>query len=1485
SRTSNALNPCFVSLIYAIISVVFGVFAGFQLLQSLSSRQKFGNLSQLKSCGIYHWIRLNSVLLQSILYLIVVFENLQSEEGAKLTDVKVAGFGLTALVILLIFLPLHAIEVTTSVVQSASLLLFWPFHIFCNLAVVIQQVFSKHKILGDSTVISGVEYLLLFNSISIFVLEFLNWSPTEELIEYYKENGLKLKVPNIISLITFSNLNEFMAKGVTEEGITEDDIPIPTGVQFTKDSSEILLKNWKHQLDKNPEKPSLAWALFKSVFLIVIFSITLDVSNSFLSVVQPQFLRILISFFVKDNDQPLIIGFGVSLAMFAVSILQTAFFNQYLMLIFESGIRAKSGLMSLVYQKALHLSAESKQERSTGDIVNLMSVDVGRVQEMFFQLQILVSAPTQLVLCLISLYSLLGKSVFSAAIIVLLIVPVNVVMIKTLRGLHKQQMKYKDMRTKTMNEILTSIKSIKLYSWEKPMLAKLEDIRNNKELKNLKKIGMLSATVQFVWSSIPFFISCSIFSVFAFISNTPLTPDIVFPALSLFNLLSEPFFAIPAVVTSLIETGVALGRITSFLLCDELNPEVFKELPKVNHLGDVSVKISNITFLWSRPKTDKKNYDEENEISTPKVALKDVNFTARKGQLTCIVGRVGAGKSSFIKALLGELVAIPAVPTEPMVTEIHGSVAYCSQVAWIMNASLKDNILCGSKFDEDFYQRTIESCQLLDDIDILPDGDDTLVGEKGISLSGGQKARVSLARAVYARADVYLLDDILSAVDAHVGKNIVDQVLSETGLLATKTIILATNSVSVLKHSKNIVLLSGGEIIERGSYKAVMSKKSALYALIDEFGQVGTNQLDSEGLALTTTITHQSLRRSSMASYKKKPLIDLNETSNKRTAQEAEKAEKGKVQWSIYVTYAKSCGYFGVCLFLTLIVLTTALSVADNYWLKYWAEKNAMSGSNKSVLMFVAIYAGLGIASDICILARTAVMFFLCSIRGSRLLHDNMAKSVLRAPMSFFETTPIGRIMNRFSNDVNKVDEMLPRTFSGFFGSCVRTIFTVGVIAYSMPVFLLVMVALSLWYIYYQRFYVATSRQLKRISSITVSPIFAHLQESLNGSDTIRAYRQEDRFNFLNSANIDFNMRAMHTLRSSNRWLAARLQFIGSLIIFSASLLALYTLTTSTPLTSGMVGLLMSYALQVTDSLNWVVRSTVDVESNIVCVERILEYSKLKSEASEIIENHRPPAYWPSEGRVKFDHYSTKYRANLDPVLNDINLDIQPSEKIGIVGRTGAGKSTLAMAIFRLIEATEGHIEIDNINTSEIGLYDLRHKLSIIPQDSQAIEGTMRQNLDPLGQHSDEELWRVLELSHLKTHVLSMAEESKGKGEEILDSALEVKISEGGGNLSVGQRQLMCLARALLNPSKVLILDEATAAVDVQTDKILQQTIRSEFKDKTILTIAHRLETVLDSDRVVVLEKGHVAEFDTPTNLLANKDSIFYSLCNQGGYL
>lgn len=1471
-------SPCFVNGILMNALATYFIISG---LAGIRSLRKGKNISS-KSNGMFV-AKLLMILIQFVIQGAVV---ITTARASHYVDPNVSYLSdsiwistVLAWVSIAISFLLTYIEYFKTYVAQTPLIVFWFFSCIIGCLRILNAALRNYSSteIFLATAFSANSLLILVSEISFGPR--LNLDPLETYNIY--------DYSNIFSKISFTWMTPLMQKGYAKFLLQSDLPPLPKSLK-SKVLSTILEKNWNRQLNQSGN-PSLFRALVSSFSGPFIVGALFKFIQDCIAFTQPQLLKQLIIFvneYHNDHTIPLTRGFMIVAAMFGLSVVQTASLHQYFERVYDTSIKVKSSLTSLIYQKSLNLSIEAKSSKSTGDIVNLMSVDTQRLQDLCQNLQLIWSGPFQIILCLISLHGLLGNSMWIGVAILIITVPLNTKVFSYQKTLQKAQMKIKDERTGLISEILNNIKSLKLYAWENPYKEKLTYVRNEKELKNLKKFGVFQACNQFIFNSTPFMVSCSTFALFIVMyKGVPLTTDLVFTALSLFNLLGFPLMALPWTIGNIIESQVAISRLTEFLCSDEIENDVINRHAAVKAPGDIAVKIENADFLWSR-----KPY---------KTALVEINYTALSGKLNCVLGKVGSGKSALIQALLGGLHRTKGT------AYLCGSVAYVPQTAWIMNGTIKENILFGCKYDPEFYEKTLKACALLPDLEILSDGDSTQVGEKGISLSGGQKARLSLARAVYSRADVYLMDDVLSAVDEHVGKHIITNVLGPNGLLKNKCRILATNSMTVLKSSDTITLMSEGRIIEEGTYSDFTTKSgdSPLYRLIKEHGRNGTkkdsNNIESSsssevlpalGMSTTpSTVTLLDDIGNSEEDFKKAEMEDFttavrNQEKIENNAGRSEKHEQGKVDWNVYLTYAKACGYKHVLLMIALMVTAMSLSVSSNVWLKHWSEINTEIGANPEPWKYLGIYFLFCVAAVFCTMCQSLVQWLLCSISGSKFLHEIMLASVLRAPMQFFETTPIGRILNRFSNDIYKIDELLFRVFAMFFNNCIRVTFTLLVIIYSTWQFLFFVVPMFIIYRYYQKYYLYTSRELKRLDSVSRSPIFTHFQETLTGVSVIKAYNQIKRFSFLNQYKMDVNMSAYHPSVTANRWLAVRLELLGSFIILGSSGLLILTLK-SGRVTPGLVGLSVSYALQITQALNWIVRMTVDIESNIVSVERVIEYAELPQEAAEIIEEKRPSTNWPFSGEIEFKNYSTRYRPELDLVLKDISLSIKNKEKIGIVGRTGAGKSSLTLAIFRIIEAVEGHIEIDDVDTSMIGLYDLRSKLSIIPQDSQIFKGTIRSNLDPVDQYNDEDLWEALKLSHLDTHVKSMYEECESK-EELGFNALLVPLSEGGSNLSAGQRQLMCLARALTKKNcKVLILDEATANVDVDTDKIVQQTIRTVFKDRTILTIAHRLNTIIDSDRIIVLEQGRVKEFDSPENLMKTRDSLFYSLCKEGGLI
>lgn len=950
--------------------------------------------------------------------------------------------------------------------------------------------------------------------------------------------------------------------------------------------------------------------------------------------------------------------------------------------------------------------------------------------------------------------------------------------------------------------------------------------------------------------------------------------------------------------SSSIEAYVALGRVYKFLTSAEVDPNaiIVEDRRRSGSNQDASDKysllVTDASYSWY------KNSDP---------VISNINIAIKKDCLLSVIGRVGSGKSSLIAALCGDLERVSGE------VRIRGSVAFVPQQAWIMNDTLRANILFGNRYDPHYYQKTIEACCLQQDFDMLLGGDMTEIGERGINLSGGQKARISLARAVYARADIYLFDDPLSAVDAHVGKTIFDKVVGPKGMLAGKTRVFVTHQIQYLSQSPQIMMLRDGKVVEQGNFQELMARKAEVYQLVSEFGRDPTQDVaatlddDSESLveqevhldedvverdafpaeetpllsstprsarrdSIRSTTSVRTLRRPSVASAISRTAAKAPEPKNSALMSE-EQMKQGSVSRSVYLAYAKACSYSAVIAYLLSMILSQSASISTSLWLTHWSSDNDSGKGVSSPMYYIGVYALLGFSYSLLTVFQSIILQVYCGIRSARVLHQDMLHSVLRSPMSFFDTTPMGRILNRFSKDQSTIDEVLPRSFSGYSRTLFQVISVLVVVTMSTPSFIIIILPFSFVYLWLQRYFLSTSREIRRLDSVSRSPVFAHFQETLGGISTIRAYRQQKRFIDGNEHRLDQNLRAFYPGIAGNRWLAFRLECLSSVIIFGSAFLSVVSLARHVAVDPGLVGLSLSYALSITQTLNWMVRQYTEIESNIVSVERLKEYVELTPEAPETIPYHRPPQEWPAEGRVDFINYETRYRPGLELVLRGVNCSIRSHEKIGICGRTGAGKSSLTLSLFRIIESVKGQIFVDGIDISTLGLYDVRSRFSIIPQDPVLFAGTIRFNLDPSGTKSDLELWQALEDSYLKDYVST------------LDGGLNAIVLEQGDNFSVGQRQLICLARALLRKTSLLVLDEATAAIDLETDALVQAIIRQKFADCTILTIAHRINTVMDSDRIMVLDQGRVAEFDSPANLLADPKSIFYSLAKESGNL
>ncbi|KAF0310803.1 Multidrug resistance-associated protein 1 [Amphibalanus amphitrite] len=1357
-------------------------------------------------------------------------------------------------------------------------------------------------------------------------------------------------------------------------------------VEFTKTTDDVAFSGQKRAY----KRASILPALIKTFGGSFLLGVLLKFINDTLQFINPQILSKIISF-VSDPSQPSWHGYFYAVLMVCVNMLMSAVLNQYFLVMMTLGMRVRTTLIAAVYRKALVISNLARRESTVGEIVNLMAVDAQRFMDLASYICLLWSAPYQIILAVYFLYQELGPSVFAGLAVMILLMPVNGFIANATKKLQLQQMKYKDQRVKLMNEILSGIKVLKLYAWEPSFEEQVLGIRQQ-EIRVLRKTAYLNAGTSFIWTCAPFVVTLITFAVYVLTGDDVdphyLTPDKAFVSLSLFNLLRMPLSFLPMLIVFTVQ--VCLASFATYVLVDSDNVldsrRAFVALALFNALRfplsmlpmitisavQANVSLTRMNKYLNSDDLDDQAVSHDTTESDPVVVengtftwdpestpyLQDINMRVKEGSLVAVVGTVGSGKSSLLSALLGEMEKVGGR------VNTKGNVAYVAQEAWIQNATLKDNILFGRTLDEDLYNRCVDACALRSDFDMLPGGDKTEIGEKGINLSGGQKQRVALARAVYSNSDIYFLDDPLSAVDSHVGKHIFENVIGPEGMLSKKTRILVTHGITYLPYTDTITVLKEGRVSETGPYKQLMDNKGAfsefLLQYLTEAGEdEDVEELDEIKHQLEETMGRQELQRQmsrvkresecpsedgSIPELKSDEVTELLGSRHSITSVHTIQVKSSRlVQLAVYGYYMKSVGVFLTMLTFMLYVAAQACSVGSNIWLSNWTEDVEHFNDTHTRNVYLGVYGALGFGQAV-FSVMAAFSLYTCLLIGAQIMHSDLMHNVIRLPMSFFDTTPLGRTINRFSKDVDVLDNTMPMVIRGFimtfvvvtlfvlfpsivmaYGmmrasqllhshilsrlfhnplsffdttplgrivnrfskdvdmmdntlpfnirSWINCLFSVlgtfFAIIYATPIFLAVVIPLLGVYYFMQLVYVSTSRQLKRLESVSRSPIYSHFSETITGSMTIRAYGKVQDFMLQSEAKVDDNQACYYPSMIANRWLSFRLDMIGTCITFFASLFAVLARDS---IDVGLVGMSVSYAMQVTQTLNWLVRMTSDVETNIVAVERIKEYSETPQEAVWVDESRpRPPPEWPQSGRVQFNNYQTRYRPGLELVLKGIDADIAGGEKIGIVGRTGAGKSSLTLALFRIIEAAAGDITLDGIRISDIGLHDLRSKITIIPQDPVLFSGTLRQNLDPFDQYSDDQVWAALEHSHLKTFVKGLA------------AGLQHEISEGGGNLSVGQRQLICLGRALLRKTKILVLDEATAAVDLETDDLIQATIRSEFADCTVLTIAHRLNTIMDSTRVMVLDAGRIKEMAPPSQLLADKSSAFYSMAKDAG--
>lgn len=1275
----------------------------------------------------------------------------------------------------------------------------------------------------------------------------------------------------------------------------------------------------------------------------MLYGFVLLVMECGIRIAQPVFLGKLVEFYSPGNTMKPQEAYMYAAAVVACSALNVFVVHPYMMAILHMGMKFRVACCSLIYRKSLRLSKTALGETTVGQVVNLLSNDVNRFDVAIIFLHYLWIGPLATVIITYFMWVEISWAAVVGVGFMLAFIPLQAYLGKRTSVLRLKTALRTDERVRLMNEILSGIQVIKMYTWEKPF-ADLVAKARKREIKQIRATsyirGVLTSFIMFTTRI------CLFCSILAYVlAYNVISAKQVFVVTSFYNILRQTmtvFF--PQGIAQVAEATISIKRLQNFMLYEDTSKPVpgLAEIqtstkPKERRKAEAEDKVkaqytetkqSTETAEPTKEEEAKGNgnatlapleagEEDEQELAArveddargvrlkhatakwihthPENTLTDLSLTIKPGKIIAVIGPVGAGKSSLLHVLLREL------PLLSGTVHVGGNVSYASQEPWLFAGSVRQNILFGQPMDRPRYNTVVRRCALDRDFALFPHGDKTIVGERGVSLSGGQRARISLARAVYKRADIYLLDDPLSAVDAHVGRHLFESCL--IGYLRNTTRILVTHQLQFLRDVDQIIILKNGAIAAAGNFDTLSASGLDFATLLardqeEEKPTPDPNTTDPD----TDSVLQGSFRKRQMSIHSVSSVDNL--TATAPPAGEAEARSAGAVGGRVYAAYLRAAGHTALVLLMLMVAtLAQLLGSASDWWTSYWVNLEEShpvqtvaslqnTNMNSTIALQAAnniserlvqnayyesaglsrydciyIYTGMVIALVVVSLLRS-FMFFTMAMRASTRLHNNMFSAITRAPMRFFHVNPSGRILNRFSKDMGAVDEVLPSALLDVLQIGLSLIGIVVVVAIVNYWLLVPTVAIGFVFYGLRIFYLSSSRSIKRLEGVTRSPVFSHLNASLQGITTIRAFGAQEALIREFDNHQDLHSSAWYLFIASSRAFGFWLDLVCVVYI---AMVTMSFLVFGQSEYGGNVGLAITQAMGLTGMFQWGMRQSTELENQMTSVERIQEYSNIESEPPLQSEpDKKPPPSWPEAGRIEFKHVFLYYAPSDPAVLNDLSFVVQPKEKVGIVGRTGAGKSSLINALFRLA-TIEGEIIIDGRETSQLGLHELRSQLSIIPQEPVLFSGTMRHNLDPFDEYPDQVLWRALEEVELKEAVTE------------LPAGLSSRMSEGGGNFSVGQRQLVCLARAIVRRNRLLVLDEATANVDPQTDALIQSTIRSKFAECTVLTIAHRLHTVMDSDKVLVMDAGRMVEFDHPHMLLQNADGILRGMVDQTG--
>ncbi|CAI9114290.1 OLC1v1014975C1 [Oldenlandia corymbosa var. corymbosa] len=1079
------------------------------------------------------------------------------------------------------------------------------------------------------------------------------------------------------------------------------------------------------------------------------------------------------------------------------------------------GMRMRSALIVAVYQKQLKLSSKGRRVHSAGEVVNYIAVDAYRMGEFPMWTHIGWSSVLQLLLAIAVLFAVVGLGALPGLLPLIMCGFLNVPFAKLIQKCQREFMIAQDKRLRIMSEILNNMKIIKLQSWEDKFKNLIESYREN-EFKWLAESQYKKVYITLLFWMSPTIVSSVIFFGCIVFRSAQLNASTVFTVLASLRSLSEPVRLIPEALSALMQVNISFDRINSFLQEDEIKDHEDESRSHSNDLN-LTIQIEDGCFSW--------------HPDSATLTIHNVNLHVQRGQKVAVCGPVGAGKSSLLNAILGEIHKTSGN------LSVHGDIAYVSQASWIQSGTIRENILFGEPMNNSKYEEALRVSALEKDIDSFEYGDLTEIGQRGINMSGGQKQRIQLARAVYRDADIYLLDDPFSAVDAHTGATLFNDCVMSA--LANKTVILATHQIEFLSAVDHILVMEGGHVTQSGSYKELLTAGTVFEELVVAHQNAITF---STPLTRNEDETQQDIinkledtNRSYLSEEKNGEEISMIPAVEQLTKEEEKEIED--VGFKTFLDYVRVSN----AQFLVLFIVISAvgffgLQAVASYWLAFSIQSPSYSN-----FTIVSVYALIATLSALFIYLRS-LFAAIFGLRASKAFFSGFTSSIFNAPMLFFDSTPVGRILTRASSDFSVLDFDIPFPFASVLVAGIEIIATICIMAsITWQVFVVGAIA-TIASKYVQGYYQSTAQELMRINGTTKAPITNYASETALGVATIRAFRMSNRFfqNYLKL--VDTDAKAFLFSNAAMEWFILRVETLQNLTLFTAAFLLI-----SNPkqfVAPGLVGLSLSYAFTLPAVQIFFSRWYSNLVNYYISVERIKQFMHIPPEPPAIVEDSRPPPSWPSHGRIELLELNIRYRPNTPLVLKGITCTFREGTRTGVVGRTGSGKTTLVSALFRLVEPYSGQIIVDGINICSVGLKDLRSKLSIIPQEPTLFRGSIRTNLDPFGLYTDEEIWQALEKCQLKDTVSSLP--------NLLDSS----VSDEGENWSMGQRQLFCLGRVLLKRNRILVLDEATASIDSATDAILQKVIREEFSKSTVITVAHRVPTVIDSDMVMVLSLG-----------------------------